>query len=169
MRNRLSNSRIGWILVGMAAGVALTWIWPHETAQAVATDRDAQFAMTTAQVQVLDPMEGIFVLDFLTGSLKGAALNIQTGKFTTFYYRNVAQDFRVDPKVEAHYSIVSGMGAMAGHAGYAPASSVLYVGELRSGRIICYSFPVRNSPIPLPAIPLVPIDVFQFREPESTN
>ena len=108
MRERIADRRFVWILVGLGAGLGIGYFWPHEPAYAVATDRDAQFAMTTCNVSLLDPIEGIFVLDFLTGSLKGAVLNRQAGKFYSFYYRDLASDFRVDPKAEPHYSIVTG-------------------------------------------------------------
>src|SRR5690606_31555016 len=111
MRDRVLDHRGVWVVLGLVAGLAVTAFWPHEQAYAVATDRDAHFAITTLNVGVIDPIEGVFVLDFLTGSLRGAVLNRQVGKFTAFYERDLAVDFGLDPKTEPRFAIVSGQAA----------------------------------------------------------
>ena len=168
-QDRHDVRRMVWLAAGLVAGLAIASVWPHEPAYAVTTDRDAKFAMTTCTVSVVavDPIEAIFVLDFLTGSLKGAVLNRQIGKFTAFYYRNLALDFKVDPKSEPHYVIVNGQAQLSGNAGLQFASSVLYIGELTSGKIVCYGFPWKESRTPLAPFQLVQVDGFQFREPSQ--
>ena len=166
MRERISDRRFVWILVGLVAGLGIGYFWPHEPAYAVATDRDAQFAMATCNVSLLDPIEGIFVLDFLTGSLKGVVLNRQAGRFYSLYYRDLAADFRVDPKADPHYTMVTGTATLPSQGGVQLASSVVYIGELSSGKIACYAFPWTDTNRPFPSpIEMRPIDVFQFREP----
>lgn len=157
-----------WLTVGLVAGLAISYVWPHEPVLAYGTDRDAQFAMCVCPVGGLagisDSIDGIFTLDFLTGDLRGAVLNRQVNKFTAFYFRNVARDFDIDPKKEPHYSIISGMATIAGQGGISFASGVLYVGELTSGKVHCYAFPWKETPRPVPVIPLVPVDAYQFRQ-----
>jgi hypothetical protein len=167
MRSLISDSRKVWLVVGLIAGLAIANFWPHEQAYAVATDRDAQFAMCTLQVSIIDPIEGIFVLDFLTGSLKGAVINRQGGVFTTYYYRNLAADFNVDPKTEPHYAIVSGQAQLPAASGTTPASSLIYIGELTSGKVIAYAFPWKETRSVIPPVPLLPVANFQFREPSK--
>ena len=167
MRGKLVDGRMVWLSIGLVAGLCLAYVWPHEAAYAVTADRDSQFAMATVGVNLIDPIDGVFVLDFLTGSLRGAVLNRQRGIFTMFYYRNLAQDFKVDPQADPHYAFVTGAAQMAGQGGVTFSSGVIYVGELSSGKIACYAFPWRETQTPSPVIPLVPMDVFQFREPSE--
>jgi hypothetical protein len=168
MRNPFSDSRRVWLVVGLLAGLAIANFWPHEQAYAVATDRDAQFALCTLQVSIIDPIEGVFVLDFLTGSLKGAVINRTTGMFTAYYFRNLAADFGIDPKLEPHYAMVGGQAQLpAAGGGLTPASSLIYIGELTSGKVIAYAFPWRESPAPNPPIPVEPVANFQFRQPSK--
>lgn len=164
-----NDKRTVWLVIGLVAGLGIATLWPHEQAKAVATDRDAQFAMTTCQVGAIDTMEAIFVLDFLTGSLKGAALNRTNNSFTNFFFRDLPQDFGTDPKKEAHYCIVTGLAQLAAAGNTPPASSVVYVGELTTGRIICYGFRFQESARPLPPQPLALIARFPFREPDPSE
>jgi len=166
MLQRFADKRAVWFVLGVFAGLAVASIWPKEEALAVGTDRDAQFALTTCQVSVLDPLEAIFVLDFLTGSLKGAVMNRQAGAFTSFYFRNLAADFQLDPKKEARWSIITGQAQLAARGGASPAQSVIYVGELTTGKINCYGFSWRETPRPTPPQPLTPVAMFPFREPD---
>ena len=94
-----ARSRTVWVAMGLIAGLGLAWVWPHEPVAATATDRDARFAMTTIPVKDVtisgfrDNLDGVFVLDFLTGRLTGAVLNNKVGRFSHAYFRNVAADF----------------------------------------------------------------------------
>ncbi len=162
------DSRGLWMVVGLAAGLCMARFWPAEPLLADATDRDDKFAMLTVG-NGLDGTESIFVLDFLTGRLEGAALNPTVGAFTQFFGRNIAADFRVDPTATPHYAIVSGQGNLPSKGATTFASGVIYVGELSSGRVMCYAFPYRVVNRKLPKVPLLPVDGFQFREPVGFN
>jgi hypothetical protein len=165
MRGKLTDARVVWLAIGLISGLLISYFWPHEPVYAATADRNSQFAMATVGVNLIDPIEGVFVVDFLTGSLRGAVLNRQAGRFTAFYYRDLAKDFNVDPQSEPHYAFVSGQAQLAGRGGVTFSSGVLYVGELSSGKIACYAFPWKETPVPSGVTPLLPIDVFQFREP----
>jgi hypothetical protein len=70
-----SANRLLWLCAGVGLGLCVSWIWPHEPAQAVTADRDENFALITVPVKdvafagVKDQLDGVFVLDFLTGQL----------------------------------------------------------------------------------------------------
>ena len=153
----------GWLLVGFAAGLAVSSFWPNEPGFAAATDRSDKFAITTVRVD--GDTEAVFVLDFLTGRLQGAVFNQQSNMFVAYYYRNVARDFKISPDVEARYAIISGLGALQSRGQAQFGASALYIAELSSGRVNAYAIPyqVWNRPLPKP-LPLVPMGTFSFRE-----
>lgn len=171
MSRHLNESRIAWLAVGVVAGLCLSYFWPHEPALAVTNDRNSKFGMGTVAVKdltiagVRDTLDAVFVLDYLTGTLKGAVMNRSSGQFTNFYGRSLAQDFNVRGKSEPHYAFVSGNVGLPSGGGTTMATGVLYVGELSSGRVIAYGFPFRETNSPLPPMNLRPMDSFQFREP----
>ena len=168
MLNRLTNSRMVWLVVGLLAGLCVSYFWPHEPVRAAATDRNDKFALATA---ILGdggngPTEGIFALDFLTGRLTGAALNRDSRAFVAFYIANVAADFGIDAGQSPKYAIISGLAQPPNRAGRQFASSYLYIGELTTGQVRCYAIPYRITARPIPTpVPLIPVAFFQFREP----
>lgn len=167
MTRSISDSRGVWLVVGLVCGFGIATFWPHEPALASATDRTPQFAMATASVNPITPIEGIFTLDFLTGQIRGAVLNEQSAVFTHFYFRNIAQDFQVDPKKEPSYSMVTGLANINARPGFQPANSVIYVAELSSGKIMAYGFAFTPARGPVPPIQMVKYAEFQFREPQD--
>lgn len=157
-----SDRRWFWISIGLAAGLAIAFVWPHEHSAAAVADRNDKFAMVTAQFDVTDFVEGVFVLDFLTGQLRGAVMDPRNGQFNAVYARNVAADFQVNPNEPGTYAIVSGRTNLPRVQGISPATSSIYIAELNSGKVVCYSFPTGSGRGG--AATLTPIDAFQFRE-----
>lgn len=160
------DHRWAWLLAGLVAGVMLSYLWPYEAAYAVATDREERFAIATTETGP-GLAESVFVLDFLTGRLYGATLNQQTNPplFTNFYARNLAADFQVDGSSKPKFVMIPGRSdAVASGRGATMSTGVLYVGELNSGKVVCYRFPHRISRTPLPVVPLEPVAFFSFRE-----
>jgi hypothetical protein len=169
MQPRGNERRLVWMGFGLVAGLCLAYCWPHETAQAVATDRDDRFAICTVQTQALSELgqpEAVFVLDFLTGRLTGAMLNPQSFTFTNIWFRQIAADFQAGAKAtaKAKYCIIPGNAYLNSGDGTTMSAGCIYVGEMTSGKVIVYSFAVRNSKVPLPVMPLVPVTFFPFRE-----
>jgi hypothetical protein len=159
-----------WLLAGVLVGLGLASFWPAEELQAHATDRSDRFAITTVNVGLGFP-DAVFVLDFLTGRLTGALLNSQSGLFTNFYFRNVAQDFIVDPNAKAKYAMIPGVGVFNVPAGGGQsATGVLYIGELTSGKVVAYRFAYRNSAEPINDVfTPIPIASYPFREAEPSK
>lgn len=165
MATRLKDQRLAWLVCGFLAGLCVAYIWPHEQAYAVATDRDQRFAICTVEVGIASP-EAIFVLDFLTGRLHGALLNPQSATFTNFWARNIAGDFQVAGEgAKAQYTMIPGVGNLNSARGVQTASGLLYIGELTSGKVVAYRFPFRIQRTPLPEVGTVePFAFFPFRE-----
>jgi len=162
-------NRVAWLAGGLILGLAIAYFCPHEPTYANTADRDTQFSMVTIPVGVSaaginDPMDAVFILDFLTGQLKGAALNRQIGRFASFYFRDLSKDFEVDGDADPHYCMVSGYSQMPNQNNVSMASGMLFVGELTSGKVAGYSFPWKETGTPGP-IPLQPMDVFQWKQP----
>ena len=162
MQKQIGNSRAVWLGVGLMAGLSIAYFWPHEPAAAASNDRAAKFGMMTTTMGL--DVEGVFVLDYLTGRLTGAVMNTRTGKFGVMYTRVIAADFGVDPKTTPQYAFVGGRAALSGR-GATPASSVIYVGELNSGKVICYAmkYTIPRTKVRVPQ-PLIPRDAFPFRQ-----
>ena len=164
MLKQQNQNGLTWLACGVVVGLCLSYVLPRERVMAVATDRNDQFAMATCTVSAIAGQEGIFVIDFLTGQLKGAVLNKSNGKFTQFYYRNLAQDFKIDPTAEPRFAFVTGRANLPSARGIQIGASVLYIAELSSGTVACYGYDYRESPKVEPPKELIPIDRFPFRK-----
>ncbi|QDT38042.1 hypothetical protein [Stratiformator vulcanicus] len=164
LRNAVTDARWLFAILGIAAGFGVAQLRPVQPAQAVTNDRNDSFAMCTCQMDALGSAEGVFMLDYLTGQLTGAALNNSTGTFTQYYSRNIAQDFNVDPSAQTKYTITAGVANLNAQRGVRPATSVLYIAELNSGITRCYAIPYQVTQRPVGVQPIKPIAEFKFRE-----
>ena len=158
-----------WLMTGFVAGICLATIWPHEPVSAVTADRNEKFGMITSPI-TLDS-EGVFVIDYLTGRLTGAMLQRtrQGTNFVNFYYRNLAEDFKVGASGEPYYAISSGFAEIPNAGGSQWGRSALYVAELTSGKVGAYAVPYQITQRALPPQPLTPIASFPFREATVTQ
>ena len=169
MRNTMTKERALWVTVGLTFGLLFAYFCPHQPTYATTADRDSQFMMVTVPVGnravgIDDPIDGVFILDFLTGQLKGAVMNRQLGKFNAFYVRNLAQDFGVKGEEDPHYCIVTGYAQMPSAGGATFASGMLYVGELTSGKVAAYTFPWNENGTG-GAVECFLVDAFSFKAP----
>lgn len=165
MSSRRMEFRPFWIGLGLVAGLALAFCWPAERAQAIGTDRNERFAITSVTTGFQQP-DAIFVLDFLTGRLVGGLLNQQSAVFTNYYFRNVGADFGIDPTAKPQFVLMSGEGALNNRGPAQLATGLIYIGELTSGKVVAYRFPYRISPTPVGVITLEPFAFFSFRDVE---
>lgn len=154
------------LALGVVLGAGAMMVVPQAPLKAASSNSNDKFSMTTVPVTTnLIDTEAVFVLDHLTGVLRGGVLNQQTGGFATTYLHNVAADFQINPATpEPKYSIVGGPATMRAAGGNLPASGVIYVAELTSGGVLAYGFAApgrRGGGAPLP---LVRLDGFSFRE-----
>ena len=171
----LRNSKVTWLVAGLALGLVVglnvAGLWPQVPLHAVATHGQDNFAICTGPMD--NDVEAIFVLDFLTGDLKAAALNIQTRRFTTLFEYNVVQDFPAVNSKNPHYRLVTGITnirqvVQQGQLG----RCVVYVADVTSGQLVAYGVPWvpgrASSPIPFKGS-LVPLDRWSYRTTAIRN
>jgi hypothetical protein len=108
------------------------------------------------------------MLDFVTGQIRGGAINPKIGSFTSFWSRDLAKDFHVPAGDKPRYCIVSGHLQMPAANGVNFASGVLYVGELTTGKVTAYGIP-RNLPGGGQVVALTALDTFAFRQQVKQN
>ncbi len=159
------NTKMIWFTCGVLGGLMVSYFWPSEIALAD-TDRDAggsKFAVITVNTGVATG-DAVFVLDFLTGRLYGAAMNAQTGKFTQSYARNIMPDFNLSPDVTPSFVVSSTRLFISARARKQPATNGICVAELKTGRVIVYAFPYATEPRLQPLETLTMVDGFMFRQ-----
>lgn len=164
-RGRGSYLALG-LLIGGLAGLLLGILWPQNAALGVATDRYDNFAIATGPLD--NEVEAVYFLDFLTGDLKAAVLNINTATFSAFYSYNILNDLGVDPAKNPRYLMVTGMAEIrrAGGSQIRPGASVVYIAELTTGKVAAFGVPwspelhKRGAPF---QGQLIPLDVTRFR------
>jgi hypothetical protein len=171
MRHKLKASQLPGLAAGILAGLALAYFWPYEPAYATTGDRAAHFSMVTVPVTdaangIIDPLDGVFVLDLATGQLKGAVINRQIGKYASFYFRDLAKDFEVKPNQVPEFCMVTGYAQLPNPGVAKMASGVIHIGEHNSGKVAGYCFPWREQGGGGP-VPLIQFDLFQWKQPES--
>ena len=165
---KLYRHPAGSLLIGMAIGASIMWNWPQKQLTAATANGNDMFSMVTVPTGGGPETEAVFVLDHLTGILRGGFLNNQTGIFSHQYVYNVAADFQVNAgsrNAKTKYAIVSGRANIGAAGRNQPAHGVVYVAEKNSGSVIAYGFGMprgRGSAAPLPVQRLA---YFNFREP----
>jgi hypothetical protein len=134
-------SRLGWLAAGVLLGMAATVLWPQAPLQAVATDRQDNFAICTGPVD--DEFEAVFFLDFLTGELKASVISPVSYKFNASFTANVIADLQVDVSKNPKFVMVTGVANLRKGAGgnLQPGASILYVAELTTGNVAAYAVP----------------------------
>ncbi|MEN6405729.1 MAG: hypothetical protein ABFC77_04575 [Thermoguttaceae bacterium] len=153
--------------VGLVLGLALSGFWPQTPLHAVATDRSDSYAMATGPLD--NEVEAVYFLDFLTGDLKVVVLGRQTTMWAGFFETNVSTALNVDPQKNPKYMMVTGVTNLrrAGGSRQQPSSSMCYVAEVTSGKVVAYAVPwspamyVANQ---MQKGPLVQVGVTSFRQ-----
>ncbi len=170
MHARIGENRGIWLVGGVLLGLGISYFWPHEPLRADQADRNDKFGMISVAASTaiagLPGTEAIFILDFVTGRLQGFYLAPNVGTFTQSYYRDVAQDLKLDEKGAAQpvYAFVGGQGQIAGQ-GATFGAGMVYIAELTTGSLVAYAFPFTAQNNGVPAQPMQPIAKAQFRQP----
>ena len=133
---------------------------------ATATHGQDNFAVSTGQLE--EGLDAIYFLDYLTGDLRVAALNIRSHRFQSFYHRNILQDLGSKDGVKnPRYLMVTGVADLQRGAGNQRLGrAVVYVAELNTGVCVAYGVPSMPGKAALgfqQAAPLAVIDRLQFR------
>jgi hypothetical protein len=169
MQTQNRGNRALWLISGVLIGLGISYFWPHEPLRADQSDRNDKFGMisctATLPIAGIAGTEAIFVLDFLTGQLKGFYCSPQVGGFTQSFFRDVAKDFELDRKggAQASYAFVGGQGQVIGNGG-TWGSSMIYVAELTTGTIAAYAFPFTQQNQQIATQLMTLVDKAQFKD-----
>jgi hypothetical protein len=102
------------------------------------------FAMATGPID--SEVEGLYMLDFLTGDLQCVVLNYRTAKFAAMFRANVLNDLGVDPAKKPKYLMTTGaINFPRGATAARPGNSVVYVLETTTGNYAAYGIPWRRE------------------------
>ena len=90
--NQIFRSRPAYLgfglVLGLIIGLNIEGLWPSVPLHAAATHGIDKFAIATGLVD--SSVEALYFLDFLTGDMRAAVINPKTGKFTSFFTRNMS-------------------------------------------------------------------------------
>jgi hypothetical protein len=171
----MKKSKLVWMACGLVAGLILGLnlggLWPQVPLHATATHGQDNFAICTAPMD--QDVEAVFILDDVTGDLKGAALNVQMRRLYTGFEYNVLRDLPAPSSKNPKYRIVSGIANIRQNIQAGPlANSVLYVAEVNSGQMAVYGIPWlsgRANAAMQVKTTLVLLDRWQFRTTPIRN
>ncbi|MEO2033362.1 MAG: hypothetical protein ABGZ35_14895 [Planctomycetaceae bacterium] len=162
---KIGNNPWMTLVFGMAVGATAVWLLPQQPLTAGTANSSDKFSMVTVPVEGIQAdTEAVFILDHLTGILRGGRLNNQTGTFTHQFLHNVAADFQVDlGGGSPDYCIVSGS-AQLNSLGNQPSRGAIYIAEKNSGVVAAYGFALPRGRGAAGLLPLNRLDNFSFRE-----
>lgn len=113
---------------------------PETLLHASATESGDTMAIATGLID--EGVEGLFILDFITGNLQVAVINPRTGQLGGLYFHNVAADLGTQQGKAPKYLIVTGEYMYRSFTGNVrPAQSIVYVADATSGRYAAYMLP----------------------------
>jgi hypothetical protein len=85
-------------------------------------------------------MEGVFMLDYLTGELHCWVLYPQSAQFGGMFKYNVIADLGVQQGKKPNYVMVTGQASFGGRTGVqTPAGCAVYVADANTGNVAAYS------------------------------
>ncbi|MBI3469660.1 MAG: hypothetical protein HY000_42220 [Planctomycetes bacterium] len=143
MRRVLTAQNAVWVLLGLVFGLGTALFLPGQPSYATATDHSDDFAIATGILA--NDLESVYLLDFKSGRLMGTVLNRQSGKFSHFYERNLANDFGLAARAKPKFMMVTGLVNVA--TAQVPINNVLYVAEVSSGKMVAYFMPYRGETV----------------------
>ncbi|QDU80363.1 hypothetical protein Pla110_20900 [Polystyrenella longa] len=125
------------LVLGVLAGITVSYCLPSQPTKASTVDRAEKFIMATCPVD--GSSEAVFVLDLLSGQLRGAWLNPRSGRFTNFYSYNIAGDFNIDPAAgQPSFTLTTGVASLPNTGRAQNGNGVIYVAELTTGQVNAY-------------------------------
>jgi hypothetical protein len=113
---------------------------PATLLNASSTHGGTTMAIATGPIQ--EGVEGLFILDFITGELTCSVLNPRTGAMGGAFRANVVADLGVEQGKQPQYLMVTGAANFKTQGGsIAPAESVVYVADANTGHYVGYWLP----------------------------
>src|SRR3954470_16286782 len=152
------------LVFGLVIGLNIEGLWPSMPLHAAATHGIDKFAIATGLVD--NNVEALYFLDFLNGDMRAAVINPKTGKFTSFFTRNIAADFGGAGRSSGYLLVTGSVNMPRGANNFQYANSIVYVAEASTGAVAAYTIPWQST---LHAAgktqsgQFQPLDVQQFR------
>jgi len=113
---------------------------PTTLLNATATHGSDTMAMATGPVA--DGVEGLFILDYITGELTCSVLSPRTGQLGGAFSANVVADLGVEQGKQPKYIMVTGQAEFRVQGGNVkPAECIVYVADSNTGRWVAYWMP----------------------------
>ncbi len=136
--------------------------------QAHATATHSVEGLIVATGEIDTALEGIYILDAVTGDISGAVLNPSNRKFgARWTYSGVMKDLGLAQVKNPKFVMVTGVAeTRQGYRGGKLGRAILYVAELNSGSVAAYGVPWQPSKMAAGQAytdTLVPLDWFKFR------
>src|SRR5438105_7261154 len=131
------------LVVGLIIGLNLEGLWPSMPLHASATHGIDKFAIATGLVD--GSVEALYFLDFLTGDMRAAVINPKTGKFNSFFTRNIAADFGGAGRTTGYLMVTGSADMPRGTSPYQFARSIVYVADATTGQVAAYTIPWNSS------------------------
>ena len=131
--------------LGMLAGTTVTAsLNPFEMLEkqihASATHGGESMAIATGLID--EGVEGLFILDFITGELTCQVLNPRTGTLAGLYKRSVSNDLGTEQGKQPKYLMVTGtLKVRQNVSNVKPAESIVYIADANTGRYVAYLLP----------------------------
>jgi hypothetical protein len=131
------------LVIGLVIGLNLEGLWPTAPLHASATHGIDKFAIATGLVD--NSVEALYFLDFLTGDMRAAVINPKTGKFNSFFTRNIANDFKGAGRNSGYLLVTGSVNMPRGSNNFQYAQSIVYVAEAGTGMVAAYTIPWNSS------------------------
>jgi hypothetical protein len=131
------------LVIGLIVGLNLEGLWPSMPLHASATHGIDKFAIATGLVD--GSVEALYFLDFLTGDLRAAVINPKTGKFNSFFTRNIAADFGGAGRNSGYLLVTGSVNMPRGANSFQYSQSIVYVAEASTGAVAAYTIPWNSS------------------------
>lgn len=112
----------------------------EEQLHALATHGGDSLAIATGLID--EGVEGMFILDYITGDLTCQVLNPRTGTLGGLFRQNVVTDLGVEQGKQPKYLLVTGgLEIRQNISNIRPARSIVYVADSNTGRYVAYMLP----------------------------
>jgi hypothetical protein len=138
------------LILSLAATIATLAAWGYfehdrlrsleQQLHAMATHGGDSMAIATGEID--EGVEGVFILDFITGELTCQVLNARTGFLGGLFKQNVVSDLGVEQGKQPKYLMVTGsLVTRQSISNVRPARSIVYVADSNTGRYVAYMLP----------------------------
>lgn len=135
---------LGGFMLNIMVSDRSSGLVPEIPIHAVGSSANEGYAIATGWLD--DEMEGLFMLDTLTGDLTCHVLNQRTAKFGTLFGANVSAVMNLQQGKRPEFLLATGRANFPRGQGAArPAFSAVYVIETNSGNFAAYGVPWRRG------------------------